>query len=143
MNNRLKTGLFVAAGFAILMAVFYAGYTFGCSTQPAIIVRPESREIVSNMHASVTDSTSSTFSGSTHSNYSTDAFSIVGMELPEILESIAGENAGQYFAYVLPDGGGFHLVIHHDNDIPNLTDEQHKELIDRVNRRLDANTTKL
>lgn len=124
------------------MAAFYAGYTAGRSTLPEIIVRPESHEIVSSTRANVTDSTSSTFIGSTDSpQYSTQAFSIVGMELPGMLEEIVGENHGRYFAYALPIGGGFHLILHHDNSTPNLTDKQHHELVDRVRSRLDAATT--
>ena len=74
--------------------------------------------------------------------YSTRAFELVQMDIAEILRSLVGENSGRYHAYVLPASDGFTLTIHHDSDVPDLTDQQFDHLVTIVRRRLQAETAK-
>ena len=134
---------FVILGAAVVAAASYGGYIFGRSTLPVTIVRSEGREIISSARANATDSTSSTHSGSPHSpGYSVEAFMMVGDEAQAMLQSIVGQESFRYFVYVLPDSGGFQLIVHHDNLTPSLTDDQHRQLVARVRQSLISETAK-
>ncbi|GEM_PF-2153595 len=67
---------------------------------------------------------------------------MVNGDLSDILTSIVGDNDSAYFAYVLPEPTGFHLILHHDSKAPALTDGQHDEVIERVRSRLIEETIK-
>jgi hypothetical protein len=144
MNWKHQKGLLALVGCILLTAgAMFCGFKLARWTLPIVIVRTEGREIISNAHAKVTDSTESTFAGFTDANdYSVEAFVRAGEELPAILESMVGEDSGHFFAYVLPMHSGFHLIIHHDNLTPDLTEEQHQRLIESLRRILDTETSK-
>ena len=138
----MKTKI-VILGMALVATAFYGGYRFGRSTLPVTIVRSEGREIISSSQANATDSTSITHTGSTHSSgYSVEAFMMIGYELEKIMESIVGPDTYLYHGYVLPDPGGFTLVVHHDNLTTRLTDDQHQQLLERVRESLISLTEK-
>ena len=61
---------------------------------------------------------------------------IVGLEASTILESVIGRPSHHYYVYVLPEFGGFQLVVHHDNSISSLTDDQQRQFVDLVDKRL-------
>ena len=141
-KERVALISFVGA-LAMLGAGALGGFVAGRSLRPSVIMRPGLREIVSSPSDDVTATTSSTHTGSTHfAGFSVHAFEIVGMEMPEIVASVLGGDSFRYHAYVLPEASGFHLVIHHPNSVPAITDTQHQELLRRIRERLTFETAR-
>jgi len=140
MKFRTKSVLLrIVAGVTLLSGGIFVGYRVGLARQHYVLTRPHLREIVSPM----SHSTSTGLVGSAPSpGYSVAAFEMVDYDLADIMQSLVGDDYSSYDVYVLPVNGGFKLVIHHNNEVPVLTDQQYSQLIERVQTRLAEETAK-
>jgi hypothetical protein len=133
----------VSLSAVVLLITFgggaFLGYYLGRQAPP----KPSSNERIREIPSKATDTVSNTHTGSTHSSgYSVTAFVLVGTELSSLLNQIVGDQSFRYNAYLLPSLDGFELVLHHSNDVPDLTQEQHDQLLKLLRQRLSQETAK-